>query len=125
MKLFSKFVAAALLLMMFGVPAMACVLPHAQLSEAEKACCREMAGQCGNMDMPNGHSCCQTTVRPQQSAMLEPAAKGTFDRLGFAYYVPRPIVSAPQPAVTASSTIRAWRHPPPPADVPSTEILRI
>ena len=123
-KLFSKFVAAALLLMMLGVPAMACALPDAQLSEAEKTCCREMAGQCGKMDMPNGHSCCQTTVKPQQSAMLKPAATVTFDGLVFAY-LPTPLVAAPQPAVTIRSTIRAWRHPPPPAKSPSIEILRI
>lgn len=39
-------------------PAMACVLPGAQLTAEERACCRTMHEQCGQMDMPGSHSCC-------------------------------------------------------------------
>lgn len=103
---------------------MACVIPDTQLSDVEKACCREMAHQCGNMDMPNGHSCCQTTVKPQPSAMLKTAATITFDRIALVY-VPTPEASTLLQVLAASSTIRAWRHPPPSAAFPSIEILRI
>jgi hypothetical protein len=123
MKLFGKFVAGAMLLLMLGVPAMACVIPDAQLTEAEKACCRQMAQQCGKMDMPNGHSCCDTTVKPQQSAMLKPTPSFSYDGSAFAFVL---VAITPAPKqVPADNAIRALRHPPPNADAPSIEILRI
>ena len=121
---FGKLVAGAVLLMMLGVPAMACVIPDAQLSEAEKACCRQMANQCGKMEMPNGHSCCETTVKPQQSAVLKPAPILSNHQIVIAV-VPMAMAADPQQAQTAYSTIRALRHPPPDAHAPTIEILRI
>jgi hypothetical protein len=47
---------------MFGVPAMACLQPSVPMSEEENACCREMAGNCGEMGTNSTHSCCQTVV---------------------------------------------------------------
>jgi hypothetical protein len=123
MRLFSKLVAGAVLLLMLGVPAMACLISDAQLSEAEKACCRQMANQCASMDMPNGHSCCQTMVKPQQSAMLKPTP-------GFGYHrivldlVPVTVALPPQ-QVPFGNSIRVLRHPPPNIDSPSIEVLRI
>ena len=32
-------------------------------------CCKEMAGQCGDMGMPASHSCCQKVVKPMQAAL--------------------------------------------------------
>lgn len=43
-------------------PAMACVLPNAHLSPAERACCKQMASQCGHMQMPMAHGCCQKDI---------------------------------------------------------------
>ncbi len=56
-------------------PAMACVLPSAQLTSAERACCRKMALQCGNMEMPASHGCCSKvvpTVNQWSAAQLAP-----------------------------------------------------
>jgi hypothetical protein len=39
-------------------PAMACALPNAHLSPAERACCTQMKDQCGSMAMPASHGCC-------------------------------------------------------------------
>ena len=39
-------------------PAMVCALPNAHLSPAERACCKQMEGQCGSMTMPDSHGCC-------------------------------------------------------------------
>ena len=116
--------AGAMLLLMLGVPAMACLIPDAQLSEAEKACCRQMANQCGKMEMPNGHSCCETTVKPQQSAMLKPVPTLSDHRIVLDI-VPAAIAASPEQAQAVYSTIRALRHPPPAAHAPTIEILRI
>ncbi len=43
-------------------PAMACALPSAHLSPAERACCKQMKDQCGSMAMPASHGCCHKEV---------------------------------------------------------------
>ncbi len=103
---------------------MACVIPDAQLTEAEKACCRQMAHQCGKMQMPNGHSCCDTTVKPQQSVMLKPTPNLNYDPVVLDLILVA-ITPAPQQVSVGMSVIRAWRHPPPDPEAPSVEILRI
>ena len=43
-------------------PAMACVLPGAQMTAAEMACCKQMTAECGNATMPASHGCCHKEV---------------------------------------------------------------
>jgi len=52
--------------LLFGGPIMACAIPDAQLTAAEKQCCKEMGGDCGQdaSGMPMPHSCCKTSVQP-------------------------------------------------------------
>lgn len=40
-------------------PAMACMVPAAQMTAQERACCRMMNYQCGQMQMPKSSGCCQ------------------------------------------------------------------
>jgi hypothetical protein len=40
---------------------MACMVPDAQMNAQERACCRTMKNQCGQMEMPASHGCCQKT----------------------------------------------------------------
>lgn len=48
--------------------AAACLLPGSQLTEEEKACCREMASRCGEQ-MQASHSCCTKSVKHGQSSL--------------------------------------------------------
>jgi hypothetical protein len=41
---------------------MACMVPNAQMSTQERACCRVMKSQCGQMEMPASHGCCNKTL---------------------------------------------------------------
>jgi hypothetical protein len=50
-----------LLLVSCLAPAMACMVPDAQMSAQERACCRIMKDQCGQMEMPASHGCCHKT----------------------------------------------------------------
>jgi hypothetical protein len=50
-----------LLLVTCLAPAMACMAPNAEMSTQERACCRMMKNQCGQMGMPASHGCCQKT----------------------------------------------------------------
>lgn len=61
-----------LLLVSFATPAMACMTPGAQMTAAERACCRMMQNQCGQMEMPGSNRCCQK-VQPSvyESALSE------------------------------------------------------
>ena len=62
-RLICKVVVGCACLLLAGAPVLACLLPGEALSPAEKQCCREMAGQCGRVDIPSSHSCCKTVVR--------------------------------------------------------------
>jgi len=59
MRALRQFGVLVLLLASSLTPAMACMLPGAQMSTEERACCRMMQNQCGQMDMPASHGCCQ------------------------------------------------------------------
>ena len=42
-------------------PAVACMSPTAQMTTEERACCRMMNYQCGQMQMSESSGCCQKT----------------------------------------------------------------
>jgi len=51
------FALLAIALLWAVTPAMACVLPGATMTPAERECCHHMAEQCGSSMMPASHSC--------------------------------------------------------------------
>src|ERR1700740_1869254 len=55
-----------LTVLLLGGPIMACAIPDAQLTAAEKQCCKDMGGDCGQdaSGMPMSHSCCKASVQP-------------------------------------------------------------
>jgi len=63
-----------LAVLMLGGPIMACAIPDAQLTAAEKECCKDMGGNCGQdaSGMPMSHSCCKTSV--QQPHDFQPSS---------------------------------------------------
>ncbi|MDQ2840718.1 MAG: hypothetical protein M3Y72_06705 [Acidobacteriota bacterium] len=73
MKLFFQIVAAAMLLLFLGVSEADCLTPNAGMSNAEKACCRQMAGQC-DMNMAATHPCCRKIVQRHNVADLKDPA---------------------------------------------------
>jgi hypothetical protein len=61
MRAFRQFGVLVLLLVTCLAPAMACMVPNAEMSTQERSCCRAMKNQCGQMGMPASHGCCQKT----------------------------------------------------------------
>src|SRR4051794_40357072 len=53
-------------------PTMACVLPNAQMTASEHACCQKMKGNCGSMRMPASHTCCQQSMQANHFAAVQP-----------------------------------------------------
>jgi hypothetical protein len=73
MRVLRQFGALVLLLVTALAPAMACMVPAVQMNTQERACCRMMNDQCGQMEMPASHSCCHKT--PQSTYIMAPVAK--------------------------------------------------
>jgi hypothetical protein len=59
MRAFRQLGALILLLVTCVAPAMACMVPGSEMSTQERACCRTMKNQCGQMGMPALHGCRQ------------------------------------------------------------------
>src|SRR2546425_10533256 len=64
----------ALAVLFAGLPVMACVVPNAAMTPAERECCKKMAGQCGDMGMAKSHPCCQVTATPADFHALKTAS---------------------------------------------------
>ena len=56
-----QFGVLVLLLVSCLAPAMACMVSNTEMNAEEQACCRMMRNQCGQMEMPSSHGCCQKT----------------------------------------------------------------
>ena len=123
MRILRQFGVLVLLLVSCLAPAMACMVPNAEMSTQERACCRMMKNQCGQMGMPASHGCCQKTppsvhdnALDTKPIMLHPVAA--------------PVIwLAAAELVNPTSAVIGWvEHPDysPPKSPPSTiSILRI
>ena len=124
MRRLCKLPALVMLLVMSGVPVMACLAPGVQLTQEEQACCREMAEQCGGAGMAADHSCCQKVVSVEQVAVVTQFAANSHAVTQFAV-VAAQLVSAPAALNQFDARPPLGRHPPPPASPPTTQVLRI
>jgi hypothetical protein len=122
-----KFGVLVLLLVSYLTPAMACMVPHAQMSTQERACCRVMKDQCGQMEMPASHGCCQKIP----ATVHDHALDTKLDTKAAAFHsVVAPVIWLADPElVNPTSSVSGWlEHPDysPSNSPPSTlSILRI
>lgn len=122
MKLVAKFGILLLSLVTAGVPVMACMLPSSVLTVQEKACCRQMASECGGQQMPPSHSCCKT-VTPDQSALAQSSYKLLHHvQLLWLAQLAGQVAALPR---RASADFAVLVHSPPQAPACSADILRI
>lgn len=61
MRILRQFGVLILLLVSCFAPAMACMVPAAQMNTEERACCHMMKNQCVQMEMQASQNCCQKT----------------------------------------------------------------
>jgi hypothetical protein len=71
MRIFRQFGVLVLLLVSCLAPAMACMVPSAEMSTQELACCRMMKNDCGQMEMPASHGCCQKAPQSVHTSALD------------------------------------------------------
>ncbi len=123
MKVFRQFGVLVLLLASWLTPAMACMVPYAPMTPEERACCRMMKYQCGEMEMPASHSCCQKIPPNAYDSALDTKAVAFHPVAGPVIWL------AASQLVNPSASVTAWvEHTDysPPKSTPSTiSILRI
>src|ERR1017187_9829790 len=64
----------ALAVLLAAPPVMACAVPNAAMTQAERDCCKKMARQCGDTGMAKSHPCCQVTATPADLRAFKPAS---------------------------------------------------
>lgn len=103
-------------------PVMACMLPGAQMTAQERACCRMMHNQCEQMGMSESHGCCQKTPR----ALYAVPATTTETLHSAAIPVNSPIASElPNPFSTATDWVEHHDFSPPQSPPSTISILRV
>ena len=123
MRVLRQFGVLALLLVTCLAPAMACMVPDAQMSAQERACCRTMSSQCGQTEMPASHGCCQKTPASLHNNALDTKTV-TFHPVTAAFVYLAVFDSLTQTPIAAEWVERPDYSPPqsPPSSV---SILRI
>jgi hypothetical protein len=122
MKLINQIVAATVLLLVLGASGADCLVPNARMSDAEKMCCQQMAGQC-DMSMAAKHPCCQKIVQRHDDAYLKNLPHFTFPSLSL--QVATLDSFDPEMLTPSFVVLQQLRRPPPDPPVPSIEILRV
>jgi hypothetical protein len=109
-----------MLVVLCGLPAMACLVPGAEMTDTERECCKHMAQQCGSMDMPSSHSCCHKDVSRPNSML-----RGAFAQLIAPALNGAVVGELPPPQVAAPGVFSFELHPPPESPPGTSSILRI
>jgi hypothetical protein len=123
MKALRQFGVLVLLLVSCLAPAMGCMVPNAEMSTQERACCRVMKNQCGQVGMPSSHGCCQKTPPSVHDSALD-------TKPVIFHPVVAPIIRLAAPVlVNLTSTVTGWvehsDYSPPKSPPSAISILRI
>jgi len=118
-----KLVILSLALSLGASPLMACMLPDSTLTPEERECCKRMADQCGQMEIPSSHSCCTVTVRQIDPYIINPRFASTHSQLVVAPLIGGTDVFLPAGLSQVGSLAQADSPPVSPPQVAS--ILRI
>lgn len=71
MRVATKIAVSTLALLLAALPAMACAIPGAVMTAAERNCCKRMANQCGHSGMAKSHGCCEIQTAPNDFHALK------------------------------------------------------
>jgi hypothetical protein len=116
----------ALTALFAALPVMACAVPNAAMTPAERECCKKMARQCGDMGMAKSHPCCQSTATPADLHALK-TASSQLHHVSLILFHTLPVTSQ----ADAHFSLAQWSsrvscsHSPPGLTSTTTTILRI
>jgi hypothetical protein len=112
-----------LLLVTCLLPAMACMVPAAQMSAQERVCCRTMSTQCGQTDIQTSRGCCQKTPASLYDHALSTKTAEFHPVAVRVIWLPASDLVNPIAAVTA--WVERPDYTPPKFPLPAISILRI
>ena len=114
-----------LAMLLAALPVMACARPGAEMTAAERECCKKMAAQCGGSGMMKSHGCCQTTVSPDKFDAMKTSSSQVDHSLSHlcAQLVPLQATAALQLAL--ATNIASPPYSPPGLLSSATTVLRI
>jgi hypothetical protein len=118
-----QFGAIALLLLSGFGPAMACMAPNAQMTTQERACCRMMKNQCGQMEMPASSNCCTKAPADDRNNALKTDTASSHPAAFAAIRVSSFELLTPQSA--GNGWVQRPEHSPPKSPPSAIAILRI
>jgi hypothetical protein len=109
-----------------ALPVMACAVPAAAMTPAERDCCKKMAEQCGDMGMAKSHPCCQSIATPAYFHALKTASSQLHHvRLVLFHALPLTAHADPYCSLAQWSSRVSCTHSPPGLESLTTTILRI
>jgi hypothetical protein len=123
MRSVSQFAVVVLLLVSYLTPAMACMISDVQMTREERACCRTMKNQCGQMEMPASHGCCQKTPQSAHDNALD--TKTVTDHPVVVAMVWLTVAESLHSTVVAAGWVEHSDDSPPQSPPNSISILRI
>jgi|GEM_PF-5085008 len=125
MKVLRQFALIVAILLPLVLPTMVCALPNANLSPAERACCRQMRGHCGSCAMTACHGCCQKEppIASNWNAAIPPSSANAPMNVS-AIAASHLAVLLPL-AITLSNSAQWQAHSLPQSPPPAISILRI
>ena len=126
MSLVGKLAVFALTVLFATLPVMACVVPDAAMTPAERECCKKMAERCGDMGMAKSHPCCQVTATPADFHALK-TASSQLDHVSLVLFHALPLTAQTDAYVSLaqSSSRVSCTHSPPGLESLTTTVLRI
>ena len=124
-RLVAKVGTSALALLLAAMPVMACTIPGAVMTAAERDCCKRMAEQCGRSGMAKSHGCCQTQVSPNDFHALKAPSSHLDHSLLELQAQPVVLQAIADPQLMFSTSIPFPTHSPPGLLSSATTVLRI
>ena len=113
-----------LALLLAALPAMACTVPGATMTAAERDCCKRMAEQCGS-GMAKSHGCCQPQVSPNDFHPLKASSSQLNHSLVDIHAQPLAVQAGTALPLMFTAGILSPTHSPPGLLASATTVLRI
>jgi len=124
-RLAAKARVSILALLLATLPVMACTVPGAAMTAAERDCCQRMAEQCHRSGMANSHGCCQTQASQNGLHALKTSSSQLDHSLVDIHAQAVAVQAGTALPVMFTASIPSPTHSPPGLLASATTVLRI
>ena len=124
-RLVAKLGISSLVLLLAALPVMACAVPGAVMTAAERDCCKRMANQCGHSGMAKSHGCCEIQTAPNDFHALKASFSQPDHSLIDLHAQPVASQTIADSHLLLTTNTTFPTHSPPGLGYPATTVLRI